>query len=256
MIRKKYFLFIALFGCLGIVFIICCRYYAPPQPLNPYLAVHHHDDTVRIAYIGDSWAFLHKEHDTYMSQRLSISINRPVLVKSMGVSGLTSKEIYTHLFNDSVMRSFMLQGFDYCFVSAGINDTRKKMSTSYYKESMDYIIQFLLQNHIHPIIMEIPDYDILKNYERQKTSRKIIRQISMMINATPLDCKQMYRDALKELILEKGYRQNVSVIRYKEWNTDFENDLKRLYIEDGMHLNEEGYARLDSCIVNHIMNIH
>ena len=70
----------------------------------------------------------------------------------------------------------------------------------------------------------------------------------MLINHTKLDCKQDFRDVLDELINEKGYNDKISVIRYKSWNKEYENDLKRLYLDDGMHLNEEGYEVLDSMI--------
>ena len=74
----------------------------------------------------------------------------------------------------------------------------------------------------------------------------------MLINHTKLDCKQDFRDALDELINEKGYNDKISVIRYKSWNNDYENDLNRLYLNDGMHLNEKGYLVLDSMIAKTI----
>ena len=127
------------------------------------------------------------------------------------------------------------------------------MSTSYYQKSMDCIIRFLLANNIHPIIQEIPDYNINKTYENQKAPKKLIRQLSMLINHTKMDCKQDFRDALNELITEKKYNDKVSIIRYKSWNSDYEHDLKRLYVNDGMHLNEIGYKTLDSIIAKEIM---
>ena len=146
----------------------------------------------------------------------------------------------------------MERGYDYCYISAGINDTYKKMSKAYYKKSMDCIIRFLLTNQIHPIIQEIPDYNINKTYENQKPYKKFIRQLSMLINHTKLDCKQDFRDALDELINEKRYNDKISVIRYKSWNNDYENDLNILYLNDGMHLNEKGYLVLDSMIAKKI----
>ena len=147
----------------------------------------------------------------------------------------------------------MKKGYDYCFISAGINDTHKKMSTSYYKISMDCIIQFLLTNHIHPIILEIPDYNIIKIFDDLEFKKLRIRKFSMIINKTPLDCKQLFRDALDELIVEKGYQNKVSIVRYKSWNNDYANDLKNYYIEDQLHLNYKGYERLDSMIAKIII---
>ena len=39
------------------------RYYAPPQPKQSYMINTTPDDTIRIAFIGDSLAFMHKEHE-------------------------------------------------------------------------------------------------------------------------------------------------------------------------------------------------
>jgi lysophospholipase L1-like esterase len=213
------------------------------------------DDTLRIAYIGDSWAFLHKDHDIRLETLLEDTLHRPVKVYSHGICGLTSKEIYEKMFNDTVFHSFLKsEGYQYCFISAGINDTYKKMSTSYYQQSMDGIIQFLLTNNIHPIILEIPDYDIQKAYYWQKSFRKVLRDISMFINNTTVDCKQMYRDALNEHINKKGYQNKVSIIRYESWNGNYDKDLQQLYLGDGMHLNSVGYVALDSIIAKTIID--
>ena len=228
-------------------------YYTPAKEHPIYKTVQHHDDTIRIAYIGDSWAFGHRFHKCKIKSILENKLHRPVTISSYGIAGLTSKEIYNALFELDNLKHFMEKGYDYCYISAGINDTYKKMSTSYYQESMDCIIQFLLANHIHPIIQEVPDYNITKAYDNQKTDKKLLRQISMQINGIDLDCKQQFRNALDELIQEKGYQGEVSIVRYKSWNNRYKKDLKELYIEDQMHLNEKGYSVLDSVIVNEII---
>ena len=119
---------------------------------------------------------------------------------------------------------------------------------------MNCIIRFLLANHIHPIILEIPDYNIMKAYEQQKIEKKFLRHLSMLINGTQMDCKQQFRDALDELIIDKGYQDKVSIIRYKSWNNNYESDLKYFYIDDQMHLNDRGYTVLDSIIAEVIIN--
>lgn len=249
------------------LFIICCfarvsfiieeklySYYSPAKERTVYHTQEHKDDTLCIAYIGDSWAYGHKNHSCQITKMIEEYIHCPVKVESYGIGGLTSKEIYHALFEINNFKYFIEKGYDYCYISAGINDANKKMSSLYYKESMNCIIHFMLDNHIHPIIQEIPDYNIIKAFDDQKTSKKLIRWFSMLINSTSKDCKQDYRDALDELINEKGYKDRVSVIRYKSWNNDYENDLKRLYINDEMHLNEDGYAILDSIIAKTIFH--
>lgn len=248
-------IFIVICTITGLAYNSYC-YYAPPPQRQPYQINVLADDTLRIAFIGDSWAFMHKGHECMIPQLLQDTLHRPVKVHSYGVCGLTSKEIYENIFDNSDFKQFLSKRrYAYCYVSAGINDTYKKMSTSYYQQSMDGIIQFLLTNQIHPIIQEIPDYDINLSFERQKTSRKILRRLSMMINNTPLDCKQLFRDELDELIHEKMYSDKVSIIRYKSWNGDGDQDLDHLYRSDGLHLNDNGYAVLDKAITMEILNL-
>ena len=224
-------------------------YYAPPTEKQPYLIQQKHDDTLRIAYIGDSWAFMHKEHNCQIPKILEDSLHVPIKVHSYGICGQTSKEFYESLFNNSDLKCFMVKrNYDYCLISLGINDTYKKMSTDYYQQSMSNLLRFLLSNNIYPILLEIPDYDIYKAYERQKLSRKLLRIISMSINNTPVDCKQLFRNALDNMIIENNYSDLLGIIRYKVWNDNKTKDLNTLFLNDGMHLNEKGYSKLDSCI--------
>lgn len=82
----------------------------------------------------------------------------------------------------------------------------------------------------------------------------MLRDVSMFINNTTVDCKQIYRDALNELINQKGYQNKVSIIRYESWNSNYNKDLQQLYLGDGMHLNSVGYAKLDS-IISHVITM-
>ena len=242
---------------LAIVFIYANRrlydYYSPAKERHVYKTNAPNSDTLRIAYIGDSWAYLHNKHNCQIAQLLEDSIHHPVMVYSLGLSGFTSKEIYNALFDVEEFKHFMKKGYHFCYISAGINDTFKKMGTSYYQKSMDCLIRFLLANHIRPIIQEIPDYNIKKAYQNQETNIKLTRQLSMLINGVPLDCKQEFRNALDELIKEKGYQDQVSIVRYQSWNPNGVQDLNSLYVNDGMHLNDKGYERLDSAIAKTIL---
>lgn len=246
---------------LLVFFSLCCivigyalyNYYTPPTERKAYIIPHHNDDTLRIAYIGDSWAAMHKEHECILAQIIEDSIHRPIKVSSFGMHGKTSKEIYENLFENQNLHNFMLQGYDYCFISAGINDTYKKMSPEYYKKSMENIIRFMFTNHIHPIILDIPDYDIDKAYERQQTARQILRKISISITGSQINCKQTFRNTLSDLVNDNG-EWKLSILKYQEWNSDYQNDLKSYYLSDGMHLNKKGYAKLDSCIALHIIH--
>lgn len=234
---------------------IAYYYYAPPKHKTPYQIRKTDNDTIRIAYIGDSWAYMHQQQEQCLIPQITEEqVQSPTRVYSYGLSGKTSKEIYEALFTDNRLRKLMLeQGAEYCFISVGINDVNKKMSTQYYQKSMDGIIGFLLSNNIHPIILEIPDFDVYKAYRGLQTNRKILRKLSMIINDVPMDCKQIFRDALDTLVKENGYQHKVSIIRYKTWNNDYSNDQNRLYLRDGVHLNNYGYSVLDSVIARVIL---
>lgn len=256
--KKILYISISIAVCIIIGFTYSFhRYYSPPRIKQPYLINATPDDTLRIAYIGDSWAFMHKNHACKIATILQDSIHKPVKVYSYGVCGLTSKEIYENMFDNSDFRLFLSKRrYQYCYISAGINDTYKKMSISYYQQSMDGIIRFLLSNHIYPIIQEIPDYDIHISFERQKPSRILLRWLSMIINNTPLDCKQRFRDALDEIIHKKNYADKLSILRYKSWNGNGEKDQKELYLSDRLHLNDKGYSALDYAIAKEILTFH
>lgn len=249
--KMKYLYTIIAFAILLVAYYTY-NYYAAPKLRQPYkLTIQ--EDTFRIAYIGDSWAFFHRNHECKIADMLKDTIHCPVKVHTYGICGLTSKEIYKQFYDNNDFKNFIKKRrYEVCFVSAGINDTYKKMSTSYYKQSMNGIIQFLLTNHIYPVILEIPDYNIVKAYNRQSILRKLIRRLSMFVNGCEIDCKQNFRQALDELIQEKSYLDSISIIRYKSWNSNYNEDLQNLYWKEGMHLNEDGYLVLDSMIVNAI----
>lgn len=231
-------------------------YYAPPKERKPYRIAKNKDDTIRVAYIGDSWAFFHHPFDKRITDSLSNKLNHPAKVTSLGFCGRSSKEIYWYFFDKPEMVTYLSKGYDYCFVSAGINDSNKKMSPNYYKQSMYCIIQFLLANEITPILLEIPDYDIERMYRHEMPSRKPLRLLSRHVTGTPINCKQEFRQALNELLMDKKYGNRVQIIRYKTWNNNYDDDLKKYYQGDGIHLNDKGYAKLDSCIVETCVKLH
>ncbi len=254
-------LLLLLIGSIGIfplLFLLSKKYksyFCPPNERMAYQIMKHNDDTLRIAYIGDSWANGHKDHNCIIAELLEDSIHRPVKIESFGIGGLTSKEIYHALFEIEIFKNFISKGFDYCFISAGINDASKKMSTKYYTGSMDCIIKFFFANDITPIILEIPDYNIEKVFNNSKFWKKSIRYLCMMVNNTDIDCKRDYRNAMNKLVNEK-YKNDVKIVHCNSWNKNYESDLKKIYKIDELHLNNSGYLLLDSAIFSTILRLH
>ena len=229
--------------CIFTAGVIFNCYYTPCKTKDPYRLSTANKDTLQIIFIGDSWAFFHKPHDSKSSEMLSNLLQHPVNFQSFGVCGLTSKEIYEQLFYNDSLKNFLYKGCHYCVLSVGINDTYKKMSTEYYTKNMKAILHFFLYNNVTPLLIEIPDYDIEKCYQRKTVIRKALRQLSMLVNNIPIDCKQMFREALDSILTD--YKEEVILLHYQDWNSNYAEDLQHFYEEDGLHLNAVGYSALD-----------
>lgn len=216
------------------------NYYAPASERDIYTCEQHQNDTLRIAMIGDSWVFLHYPYNETLENLISRKKKRPVKVSAYGLCGKTSKEVYNSFFNDQAIQSLLEQGADYCFISVGINDTYKKMGANYYTQSTAFILRFLLQNNIKPILLEIPNYDINYAYEHQTTSKKLLRQLSMLVTCSQIDCREEYRHALIHQLQDLGIENHIIILRFP-YSMDY-------YEADRMHLSDKGYQLLDSCI--------
>lgn len=235
------------------ILIICSYffsifYYSPAKEIDNYEIRHHHDDTLRIAFVGDSWAFFHKHHKCQMDSIISNIINKPIKVFSDGTCGATSKFIYSRFGANGHIQEIMKEGPNYCIIAAGVNDTHLKIGEKYYLHNMKLIIDFMLQHDIIPIILEIPDYDIYKVYDDINSLKKILRHISMVYTNSKMDCRNDYRQALRLMLNKDYYSKNVLLLKYDDWNSDANNDIDGLYRVDRIHLNEKGYEQLDSCI--------
>ena len=106
---KRWILFMLL-GLIVLLLLVYCAYY-----IRPYYAsavkqeglnvIKHDDDTIRIAYIGDSWAEGHKKVRCVIDSIINRDVQRHVEVKTAGISGLTSKNIYYGIFRDDSMKN-------------------------------------------------------------------------------------------------------------------------------------------------------
>lgn len=244
-------LLVAIFLCVLLIKNI--PYYTPAEKQTGINIRHHHDDTIRIGYIGDSWADGHKKINCVIDSIVGNATGRTIEVRTAGISGLTSKNIYYSIFRDDSIRRVIEWGPDYCFVVAGINDSDRKMGKRYYKENMRLIIDLLLENHIKPIILEIPTYDILFSYKRRSRQVKLQYLASMFLTRSKMDCIEDYRSTYKDLLNEQGWADKVITISYRDWNPDGFKDKRGLYDGGLMHLNAKGYLVLDTCIAKKII---
>ena len=180
-------------------------------------------------------------------------IGKPVQIMNAGVGGLTSKEIYNGIFTTIELRSAIEWGPDFCFVSAGINDCNKKVGTENYKENMRLLISLLLDNHITPVILEIPYYDIYYTF-RNKSLVSMFRDVlSILWTQSAINCIDLYSSSFNDLIIEQKWQNVVITIRRAYWNPNGYEGQKELYTSDRLHINQDGYFVLDSCITSQII---
>ncbi len=248
----KWIIFVAV-STIFVVAYYVCPYYSSAHRLEGLMIRAHNDDTIRIGFIGDSWAEGHKSVKCVIDTLVGNATGKSVVVRTAGISGLTSKNIYYGLFRDDSMKNVIEWGPDFCFVVAGINDSDRKVGAGYYKENMKLIITLLLEHHIKPIILEIPSYNIEFSYERRSRQVKMLYLVSMLLTWSEMDCINEYREAYNRLLCEQKWGDKVITIRCNDWNPYGYMDNRNLYDEGQMHLNKKGYLVLDSCIANKIV---
>ena len=246
--HKTWFLLIIVTMLVGICVYFIKPYYTPAEMQDGLSVLRHKDDTIRIAYIGDSWADRHKNVRCVIDSLVWKAIGKPSVVRTAGISGLTSKNIYYSIFRNDSMRSVIEWGPNFCFIIAGINDSDRKMGKLYYKNNMKLLVELLLNNKIIPIVLEIPRYDIYSSYKCRSRLVKLRYIASMLITRSKMDCINDYRKAYKDLCTEQQWGKKVINIMSSDWNPDGYKDKRGLYDSDLMHLNEKGYLVLDSCV--------
>lgn len=249
---------VTVFVLLALVVAFVCYYsfnscYKPAEEQTGLSVLHHNDDTIRIAYIGDSWAYFHKNVRCVIDSIIQVETGKPTLIRNAGVGGLTSKEIYNSLFTNRDIRTIIEWGPDFCFVSAGINDSNMKSGRENYKENMRLLISSLLDHHIIPVILEIPYYDIFYTFWRRSPISMFRSIRSMLWTQSAINCIDSYSNAYNELITEQHWQDVIITIRRVCWNPKGYEGQKELYTSDRMHLNQDGYYVLDSCIASQIV---
>lgn len=250
---KIWLLLIIVTILLGVCAYYIKPYFTPAEMQEGLSVLKHDDDTIRIAYIGDSWADGHKRMRCIIDSLVCTATGKPVIVKTAGISGLTSKNIYYSIFRNDSMRRVIEWGPDFCFLVAGINDSDRKMGKYYYKGNMKLLINLFLNNRIIPIVLEIPKYDIHFSFKRKSRLTKLQFIVSMLITGSKMDCIYDYRKAYKDLFVEQQWENKVINIMSSDWNPDGYTDKRNLYDGGLMHLNEKGYMVLDSCISKKII---
>jgi hypothetical protein len=212
------------------------------------------DDTLRVVWIGDSWAAYHQSQDTTLASILRNRLNRPISVRSSGMVGAKTKAIYELMHDTSshIGTQKLLEDLpDYCVISAGINDAVAKIGPQNYCYHYSLILKQLISNGITPICIDMPDVDYASVFQKEPLTMKVRHWVSNIVHKTCLWSFTDYRKALKHE-LSCNNNKKIIYIDATIWNKDGYKDKRHLYLTDKIHLNNTGYHLLDSVIVSKI----
>lgn len=253
-------------SCILVIFVILFLYYyykwSPVWQLEEehpaYNVIHSDGDTLHVAVIGDSWAAIHSEikADTMLESRLINLTGRPVIVKSKGKGGEISKGIYQLMFKSEGhgTKPIISSGLDYCVISAGINDAANNLGSSNYCHHMRLILRFLLSNGIRPVLLEIPDVDIWNIYGKKSVKYIIGDYMRSLMTGSGMYHYAEYREALLSMLEGEHLADSIVFVPMNGWNGNTTQLNKSYFREDQIHLNDEGYRQLDSCVAIAIAN--
>ncbi len=228
---------------------------ARPEP--SYAISEKGDDTLRVIIIGDSWAALHSDlgMDDYLLSLLKHDIMRPITITSRGKGGEKSRGVYEHMFetNGCGTKSLFQKGVDYCVISAGINDAATNIGPKQFCAHYRMILNFLLAHNIRPIIIEVPDVDLWNHYKGKPKKDLLVDYLRSTMTRCGMYNYSEYREALNKMLKEENLLESVIYISMREWNDNGASPNDELFISDRIHLNKEGYMRLDASIANAIV---
>lgn len=210
------------------------------------------NDTLRVIFIGDSWVGMRRtEADSSLQKHLSTLTGRPVRVWSSGRGGAKSRDIYRLMFEVGGYgtRPLIAKSPDYCVISAGINDAAANLGTRQYVHHVKLMVDFLAHQGIKPVVLEAPDVNIWTIYGDKPAKDLVGDYVKSRMTGCGMYHYAEYREAL-EALAEADKR--VLLIPVQQWNGEYMAPSPTLYLGDSIHLNNRGYARLDSCIAANI----
>ena len=238
-----------------------CDLLAPSERLTAEMpAATDRDSCCRVIMIGDSWAGLHDTigSDSLMEQLLADAMRCRVSFVSKGRGGAKSSEVYRlmfekHCLEDELQNDYGTQNLieelpDYCIVMAGINDAAANMGVDYYQTNYRLIIDWLLENGIKPVVVEMPYVNIKHLHRDKPIYDKIVDHVRAWLTHCKSYSNPEYSEALKEMLETDSLMENVVFVGKENWNADGCKDSRGLYLDDQIHLNAKGYYLLDSCI--------
>ena len=215
------------------------------------------DSVIRVVMIGDSWAAIHHDNgmDTFLRLQIERLTGRSAVVKSKGKRGEKTKGIYRLMFETSGdgTKPLLSEGADYCLIITGINDSGANLGTRQYCHYYHQILNFLLFNNIRPIIIEIPNIDKWHIYKDKPLKDILSDYIKSITSGGGMYRYKKYREELYSMLMDQQLLEKVIYLRMDEWNTCSPEIDESIFLDDLVHLNGEGYKKLDYSIATAIM---
>lgn len=206
-------------------------------------------DTLKIAFIGDSWAAYHNDYDKKLESMLYDN-EQLAHVVSIGNIGAKSREIFQRMY--STTKSVLLEQPNYCIISAGINDAVAKLGKDYYVHHYMLILQQLLDLDIKPVVLEMPEVNYRAIASRETWTMRMRHVLSSLMTGSELYGFDSYKTAFISAINKSDMQNRIVYISADSWNPGGYRDTRGLYLSDETHLNAKGYEVLDSCIASEI----
>lgn len=151
-----------------------------------------------------------------------------------------------------ILITIIRSGADYCVVFAGINDAAANLETKQYCYHYMLILDFLLDIGIRPVVVEIPDVDIWHLYSGKKIKDFIADFSRSVMTGCKMYDMSSYRESLYETLKENHYLDSVLYIFSTLWHNKDLTINPVLFLPDRIHLNKEGYKKLDERIADAI----
>ena len=124
---------------------------------------------------------------------------------------------------------------------------------SYYTGNYRLIIRLLLANHIRPVVMEIPDFEMGDWLNAHRRRQRFLYRIYSYFTGVVEDDITPFRNGLKKMLKDTGLGDSVLFIPVDHWIPQDHKYSEDVYQIDHVHLNYQGYHILDSCIVSEII---
>lgn len=224
-----------------------------PYPLTAMQHAHN-DSITKIIVIGDSWGDLANKYNIpeYIDS-LMYTKGIKTITKAKGEHGATSRKIYNNMHYDgndiNSTKPLIENTPQYAILFCGVNDSHGQYGKDFYAYHTSLIVKEMLHHNIKPIILELPHYDIERQYGHYSfTKRSGYRLLSFMSDRTfYINNITRYRTEIKKNFTEQGIIDKVTWISIDTFS-------KQKCYDNSMHLNNHGYQCLANIIVEIIFN--